>query len=154
QPLLEARGLLAPGIGPIDLEVRRGEILAVFGLVGSGRTELLEAIFTGRGIRAGELRLGGRPFRVRRPADAIAAGVALVPSERLRKSLFRPLTSLDNVLLPGMRALAVAGLRRRGRERADFARTAKRVGLQPPRADMQATRFSGGNQQKLVLGRW
>jgi ribose transport system ATP-binding protein len=152
--LFQAEGLLAPGIGPIDVSVRPGEVLAVFGLVGSGRTELLEAIFTGRGLRRGELRLEGRQLRVRHPSDAVAAGIALVPSERLRKSLFPPLTSLDNILLPSMGSLAAAGIRSRRRERSEFARRAASVDLKPPRADLQATRYSGGNQQKLVLGRW
>jgi ribose transport system ATP-binding protein len=153
-PLFEAEGLLAPGIGPIDVSVNPGEVLAIFGLVGSGRTELLEAIFTGRGIRRGRLRLDGRALRIRHPSDAVAAGIALIPSERLRKSVFRPLTGLDNVLLPSMGNLASAGMRRRRRERGEFAQRASRLGLQPPRGDMQATRYSGGNQQKLVLGRW
>jgi ribose transport system ATP-binding protein len=152
--LFEAEGLLAPGIGPIDVSVSPGEVLAVFGLVGSGRTELLEAIFTGRGIRRGQVRLDGKALRVRHPSDAVAAGIALIPSERLRKSVFRPLTGLDNVLLPSMVSLATTGIRQRRRERSEFTQRASRLGLQPPRGDMQATRYSGGNQQKLVLGRW
>src|SRR5262249_53678410 len=85
---------------------------------------------------------------------AIEAGIGLVPSERLRKSLFRPLTSLDNVLLPSMGELSASGFRRSRRERSEFARVAQRLGLQPPRPNMTATRVSGGNQQKLVVGRW
>jgi ABC-type sugar transport system ATPase subunit len=151
--VLETMDLVAPGIGPIDLKLYYGEILAIFGLVGSGRTEFLEAIFTGR-RNAGEVFLDGKAFRARHPADAIAAGVALVPSERLRKSLFRPLTGLDNVMLPGMLELAFGPLRRRSLERREFLRVAEQLSVRPPAPRMEAVRFSGGNQQKLVVGRW
>jgi ribose transport system ATP-binding protein len=151
--VFEAKGLVAPGIGPIDIRVRYGEIVGVFGLVGSGRTELLEAIFTG-GLSAGKLFLDGKPLNVRRTGDAIAAGIALVPSERLRKGLFRPLPGLDNVMLPGMGELSAGPFRRRYRERKEFVRIADQLGVKPLAPRMEGVRFSGGNQQKLVVGRW
>jgi ribose transport system ATP-binding protein len=153
--LLEATQIVAPGIGPVDLALDAGEILAVFGLVGSGRTELLETIFGARRMARGSLRLEGKPVRFRDPADAIEKGVAFVPSERLRNSLFPPLTGLENVLLPRMREYSLGRvLRAPPKERRAFFAIAQHLGLQPPRADLPAGRFSGGNQQKLVLGRW
>jgi ribose transport system ATP-binding protein len=154
-PRLVVRELLAPGVGPVDLEVEEGEIVGLFGLVGSGRTELLEALFGARRLARGSLSLDGREQRFRRPADAIAAGLALVPSERLRNSLFSPLSGLENVLLPQLRTHALAGvIRRSGRERNAFTAMAERLRLRPVKPRLQAGRFSGGNQQKLVLARW
>jgi ribose transport system ATP-binding protein len=153
--LLQARGLVAPGIGPLDLRLDRGEILGVFGVVGSGRTELLEAIFGAQPIARGSIEFEGRRAGFRRPAEAIASGVAFVPSERLRNSLFPPLSGLENVLLPRLGDFALGRtLRVPPAERRAFFGVAQQLGLQPLRADLEAVRFSGGNQQKLVLGRW
>jgi ribose transport system ATP-binding protein len=153
--VMRARGLVAPGIGPIDVHVAPGEILGVFGLVGSGRTELLETLFGARPVAGGEVWVGDRRVRLRHPGDAVAAGIALIPSDRLRKSVFPTLSAADNVLLPSFARLSRAGTwRRRGGERRVFAQAATRLNLQPARHDLEAQRFSGGNQQKLVLGRW
>jgi ribose transport system ATP-binding protein len=153
RPLLETRQLVAPGIGPISFSLYPGEMLGIFGLVGSGRTELLEALFSVRKLAGGSILFDGRPVTYRNPAQAIAAGVALVPSERLRNSLFAPLSGLENVLLPRLSAIG-APIRRRGSERRAFDTVAGMLRLQPPRGNLQGNRYSGGNQQKLVLGRW
>jgi ribose transport system ATP-binding protein len=153
--LLETRNLVAPGIGPISFGLRTGETLGVFGLVGSGRTELLETLFGARRLARGSVLLGGHEVHFCSAADAISAGVALVPSERLRNSLFAPLSGLENVLLPRLGEFAAGRLLRGiSGERRAFATVAERLQLQPPRGNMQANRYSGGNQQKLVLGRW
>jgi ribose transport system ATP-binding protein len=154
EPLLAARGLVGPGIGPIDLEARPGEILGVFGLVGSGRTELLETLFGARKLHAGSVERDGEPVRLRRPADAVSAGIALVPSDRLRKSVFPTLKAGDNVLLPSLSRLSRLGWRRRSHEREAFSSVTQQLNLQPQRRDLEARRFSGGNQQKLVISRW
>jgi ribose transport system ATP-binding protein len=148
------RGLLAAGIGPIDLDIRRGEVLGVFGLVGSGRTEMLEALFGSHRMFAGEVRIDGARIRTSSPGDAVVAGVALVPSDRLRKSIIGQLSAGENMLLPSFYRLAVAALRNPLAEKRAFDASARRLSLQPPRADLQARRFSGGNQQKLVIARW
>lgn len=153
-PLLEARGLLAGGIGPVDLQVRPGEILGVFGLVGSGRTELLEALFAARPCFAGELRIDGDVVKLKDPAQAVAAGVALVPADRPRNSVFASLSAQENWSLPNLSVLGRLGLRRPAAERSGFDRMAGQLDLRPRRPDLEAGRFSGGNQQKLVLGRW
>ncbi len=154
QPLLSVRDLLAPGIGPLSFDVRPGEILGVFGLVGSGRTELVETLFGARQIHGGEVSCQGEPVHPRNPGDAFRAGFALVPSDRLRKSVFASLPARDNLLASSFADLCSAFLRRRGRERELFDKAAGRLNLQPRKPDLEARRFSGGNQQKLVLGRW
>lgn len=152
--MVEVRGLLAAGIGPLDIDLREGEVLGVFGLVGSGRTELLETLFGSHRAFAGSVRIDGRAVRAASPGDAVAAGIALVPSDRLRKSIIGQLSAGDNMLLPSFYRLAVAALRNPLAERKAFDASARRLNLQPPRGDLQARRFSGGNQQKLVIARW
>ncbi len=154
-PLLEVRGLLASGIGPLDMTVPRGAILGIFGLVGSGRTELLECLFGARPIAAGTITIEGRNVSLRAPASAVAAGIALVPSDRLRKGMFPTLRASDNMLIATFGRYAQGGVvRRRRLESHSFHTVAAQLDLQPLRADLEGRRFSGGNQQKLVLGRW
>jgi ribose transport system ATP-binding protein len=153
-PVLVAEEISARGIGPVSLEVDHGEIVGVFGLLGSGRTELVEAVAGVRPLRSGNLFLDGTSVRFRRPVEAIANGIVLVPSERLRKSLFSPLTSVENVVLPGLRKLARGPFRSRRRERSAFSRIATLLDVQPRNPTMLARNLSGGNQQKLVVGRW
>jgi len=154
-PRLRIRNLLGPGIGPIDLDVRAGEILGVFGLVGAGRTELLETIFGARKRASGGIEVGGREMPMKSTADAVSAGVALVPSDRLRKSLFIDIRADENVLFPSYGSLSRRGIwRNRRREQTLFAEGAEQIQLDPPTPGQVARRFSGGNQQKLVLERW
>lgn len=153
-PLLKVSKLLASGIGPIDLDLHPGEILGVFGLVGSGRTELLETLFGGHRRYGGTVNLAGRSITVNSPANAVDAGIALVPSDRLRKSILSTMTSADNMLLPSFTRLAKMGIRTAMSERRVFDHVAGQINLQPLRRNLEAQRFSGGNQQKLVIGRW
>ncbi len=147
-------GLLAAGIGPASFEIRRGEVLGVFGVVGSGRTEMLETLFGVRTRAGGTVSIDGKPVRLSSPGDAVAAGVVLVPSDRLRKSIIGSISAGENMLLPSYRALSWFGLRRLFAERGTFDRASSRLNLQPRRRDLEARRFSGGNQQKLVIARW
>lgn len=154
EAVLELRGLRGPRFGPVDLRVGAGEVVGLFGMVGSGRTELLETLFGARQAVGGDARFRGRRHRPANPAGAIAAGIALVPSDRLRQSLFAELSALENSLLPSFRALSRLGLRQRDRERDRFAAAAGDVRLHPAEPRMPARILSGGNQQKLVVGRW
>jgi ribose transport system ATP-binding protein len=153
-PLLEVEDLVAPGIGPIDLQLHPGEVLGVYGLVGSGRTELLEGIYGARRLYGGKVRLGGRQVKLGRPTDAVSAGVALVPSDRKHKGIFGQLSAEDNMVLPVTRKLSRLGMRRRGQELRAFDSMAGELQLQPKSKSLEGRRFSGGNQQKLVVGRW
>lgn len=146
--------LVAPGIGPVSFDLLAGEVVAVFGLVGSGRTELLHALFGALPREGGDVLLDGEHVSFSGPAAAIAAGVALVPSDRLRNGLFAPMSAADNMLMPSLGRLARGGVRRRRAERGLFAQVAQRLHLRPPRRELEARRFSGGNQQKLIAGRW
>lgn len=147
-------GLCGPGFGPVSLAVRAGERVGLYGLIGSGRTRMLETLFGRRPATGGSVRVGERVVTARRPAEALAAGIALVPADRHRQGLFPTLSARDNVLLPSIRSLARRGMRRLGAERRVFDESAGAVALRPSRPELPAGAFSGGNQQKLVLGRW
>lgn len=154
-PLLNIQNLVVPRVGPIDLEVHAGEIVGVFGLVGSGRTELLESIAGVYRPTSGSMQLGTDPYAPRSPYDAAARGVALVPSDRLRKSIFPELSAEANLMLPSLGTAAWARLvRRRRHERSIFSAAASALNLHPFDPVKHARQFSGGNQQKLVIGRW
>ncbi|MET8978063.1 sugar ABC transporter ATP-binding protein [Streptomyces sp. NPDC004539] len=153
-PRLTVEALRGPGFGPVGLTVGEGERVALFGLIGSGRTRLLETLFGRRRALGGTIRIGDDSVVPSRPAEALAAGIALVPADRRTQALFPALTAQDNVLLPSIRRLARSGVRMPRAERRVFDGLAESVGLRPARPNLPAGAFSGGNQQKLVLGRW
>ncbi|MGW2613803.1 sugar ABC transporter ATP-binding protein [Streptomyces sp. NPDC001500] len=153
-PRLTVTRLRGPGFGPVDLEVDAGEIVALYGLVGAGRTRILETLFGRRPATGGSVRVGDRTVTATRPAHALAAGLALVPGDRRRQAVFPGLSAQDNTLLPSVSALARRGVRALRTERRIFGSLSDAVGLRPPDPRLPAAAFSGGNQQKLVLGRW
>lgn len=153
RPMLRIKDLVAPSIGPISIDIRPGEIVGVFGLVGSGRTELLETIFGGR-LYGGSVELDGQALHLDSPADAVAAGLALVPSDRGQKGVFGGLSAQQNAVMPVAKKFTRFGFRRPHLERKAFEVVANALQLHPMNPTLEARRFSGGNQQKLVVGRW
>ncbi|GGV57068.1 sugar ABC transporter ATP-binding protein [Streptomyces massasporeus] len=153
-PRLIAEDLRGPGFGPVGLSVAEGERVGLFGLIGSGRTRILETLYGRRRATAGTIRVGDRTVAPARPADALAAGIALVPADRRAQGLFPSMTAQDNALLPSVKPLSRLGVRALRSERRVFDGLATAVGLRPARSRLPAGAFSGGNQQKLVLGRW
>ena len=139
--------------GPLDLAIESGEIVALFGVLGSGRTDLLEALAAARPRRGGRVEISGRPYAPRSPRGAVSAGVALVPSDRKVQAIFSDMSAAENLLMPHFTALE-RGLRRKAKERRLFARAADSVHLSPPDPRQEGGLFSGGNAQKLVLSRW
>ncbi|MFJ4077777.1 sugar ABC transporter ATP-binding protein [Streptomyces iakyrus] len=153
-PRLVVEALHGPGFGPVGLSVAAGERVGLFGLIGSGRTRVLETLYGRRRATAGTIRVGDRTVTPARPADALAAGIALVPADRRAQGLFPSMTAQDNALLPSVKPLSRLGVRALSAERRVFGALATAVGLRPARPRLPAGAFSGGNQQKLVLGRW
>ncbi len=155
RPVLEVNGLQVVGASePVDLTVRRGEILGLSGLVGAGRTELLEAIFGTRRTTAGTIMINGRPVHRGTPAEAIRHGLALVPEDRKLNGAILGMSVLDNGTLPRLKQFSLAGWLR-GRARVGAVGEAMRsVGLRSRGLGQQVGTLSGGNQQKVVLARW
>lgn len=139
---------------PVSFEVRAGEILGMAGLVGAGRTELAEAVFGVRRISGGELRLEGRPIQVKRPVDAIAAGILLVPEDRRLHGLVVQESVGFNLSLPNLDHLGSRTGVRRGAEAALHRTWIERLRVRTPSAAQPVGLLSGGNQQKVVYGKW
>ena len=141
----------------VSFEVRRGEIVALAGLVGAGRTEVARAVFGIDRWDAGEVRVEGRPLKPGAPSLAMAAGIALVPEDRRAQGLVMGMSIERNIgltALTGPAATARAGLMARGAERSRSQDWAARLQVKYARiADAVAT-LSGGNQQKVVLAKW
>jgi ABC-type sugar transport system ATPase subunit len=153
--VLEARELeLRPGAEPVSFELRAGEVLGVAGLVGSGRTRLAGALGGIRPARSGTVLRDGRPVRLKRPRDAVRAGIAVIPEDRKREGLILAHSVRENVGLASLHELSVGGLVRSGEERRLAEEATRRFGVRPPRTDLPASALSGGNQQKVVLGKW
>jgi len=140
----------------VGLEVRRGEVLGISGLVGSGRTELLRAIFGADRAESGEVSVAGSPPRLfREPREAVRAGIGMVPEDRKAEGLLLPRSIRLNLTLGRLRPFRSAlGLLSGRRERAEAAELGRRVHLKCDSIEQPVEQLSGGNQQKVVIGRW
>jgi ribose transport system ATP-binding protein len=155
-PLLEVRDLRwsEKQKQGIHFALRSGEIVGMAGLIGAGRTELAEAIFGVRPRLSGSLRLAGREVEVRRPGDAIEAGIFLAPEDRRHDGLILADSVQANICLPSLRSLARAGLRSAQAESALAERMSAAIGVRTPTVRQPVELLSGGNQQKVVLAKW
>ena len=151
--LVEFDGFQTSFCGPLDLDIREGEVIGVYGMLGSGRTDLLETVAGARSGWRGKLRLGGRDLRYAFVAEAMAAGVALVASDRISQSLFPSLTALENLMMPHYPQLGSLWRNAR-REEGVFTEMARKLRLKPALPETAGSAFSGGNAQKLMVGRW
>jgi ribose transport system ATP-binding protein len=155
--VLRVQGLSRAGaLRDIDLRLHEGEILALAGLVGSGRTEIARAIFGADPIDSGQIWVRQRPVHIRRPADAVGLGIGFVTEDRLHSGLLMTMSMLHNSTLPSLRQFdALGGLFFSSvRERATSQRFVRELNVQPPALDRKVRYLSGGNQQKVVLAKW
>jgi ribose transport system ATP-binding protein len=155
ETVLEVRDLtFAPAHKPFDLDVKRGEIVGLAGLVGAGRTELIEAIFGVRPSTAGRITVNGASVRRGRPEASILARIALVPEDRKGAGAVLSMNILDNGTLPRLGAFSVAGWLRGSSRVGAVAKAMESVQLRSRGLDQTMETLSGGNQQKVVLARW
>ena len=138
----------------IDLEVREGEVLGVAGLMGSGRTELLRALFGADPIDGGRILLDGRPVALASPACAIRRGIALVPEDRKEQGLVLEMAIRENITLAGLSAVSSFGWVRRGAERSAAEGYVRDLRIRASSTEGRVSDLSGGNQQKVVLAKW
>ncbi len=142
-----------PRFHDISFDVRHGEIFGLFGLVGSGRTEIMRAIFGADPIDRGEIHLDGKPVRFTHPSQAIAAGIGFMSEDRKNQSIALPLSVRTNINLANYPAISPFGVIDRTAER-DAARTyVDRLAIKTPSDAVAIRNLSGGNQQKVVLGK-
>lgn len=151
--IMNVENLSAPGVRDATLEIRQGEILGIGGLVGSGRTELLKALFGASPIQGGRVTLRDKPYRPRSPRDAIKAGLALVPESRKDDGLVLEASVQDNIDLAQLDKVAVGPWLLRSRSRRLAEHYIQRLRIKVPGPSTPVSSLSGGNQQKVVLAR-
>ncbi|MCC5975689.1 MAG: sugar ABC transporter ATP-binding protein [Rubellimicrobium sp.] len=154
-PLVELRDASTDaGLKGVSLMVRPGEIVGLIGLVGSGRTEVARALFGADALSGGEYRIAGElqpRMTIRRAAQQ---GIGLVPEDRRKQGLVLTQTTRPNVSLATLDAISRGGVLNTGREVARTRRMIEHFGIVPPHVDGEVARYSGGNQQKVLLAKW
>ena len=144
-----------PSLSDLTFQVHAGEVLGVAGLLGAGRTELLEALFGASPLPpTGSITLDGQPVRFRNPGEAIAAGVALVTEDRKALGLFDQMTVAENITIRRLGALTRGGLIDRRAEARAVAESIERLAIKTAGGGAVITSLSGGNQQKCIIARW
>jgi ribose transport system ATP-binding protein len=155
EALLTVEGLTRDGVfHDVGFEVRAGEVVGIAGLVGAGRTEVVRAVFGADPYDAGAVRVAGAPLRRHDVNAAMAAGIGLVPEDRKGQGLVLDASVEENLGLVTMRAATHAGLVDRKAQRAAAAEVAGQLGVRMAGLGQHVRTLSGGNQQKVVIGKW
>jgi ribose transport system ATP-binding protein len=155
-PVLKVQGLVSPAYPAhaASFALYAGEILGIAGLVGAGRTELLQTIFGVTPALGGVMHVDGTPYAPRQPQDAIRAGIALAPEDRKQQGLLLQMCIRENVSLPTLRRDQRKGLINLPAEAALAREAIAQFNIATPSAEQHVNTLSGGNQQKVVLGKW
>ena len=152
---LEVRGLSCGHLfEDVSFAVRSGEVLGFYGLVGAGRTEIAETLFGLRNPSAGTIHMGNEEVRINSPADAIARGISLVPEDRKAQGLVLGMNCRDNMTLPQIQDLKAGPFVAEGSEIAIFDQYRDKLDIRTPGWKQMVGNLSGGNQQKIVIGKW
>jgi ABC-type sugar transport system ATPase subunit len=151
---LEVRDLEREGVfGPVSFALREGEIVGLYGIIGAGRSELAEALFGLARADAGTILVDGRPVAIHSAAKALAIGIAMSPEDRHARGLVPMLSVASNLSLSALHQFTTAGFVNRGEERGAVAGFLKRLMIRAQSPSQEVASLSGGNQQKVVLGR-
>ena len=153
-PVFAADELTAPGLGPVSLSVSQGEVLGVAGLMGSGRSRLLHTLFGAIPRTGGAMTLAGSGYTPRSTGDAVAAGVALVPEDRKQQSILASAPVRWNVTLATLRRISRSGFLFPKTERQLAKEYAGRTGARFASIEQPIGSLSGGNQQRVIFGKW
>lgn len=152
---LELSGVTVPGkVFDVDLEVRSGEIVGLGGLEGQGQRVLVRAIFGAERFSSGKMRVYGREGFPRSPSDAIKAGIAFISDDRKADGLALPLSVSQNMILAALGRFTRYGFVNSALERAEVGRLIERLGIKTPSQSQKVRNLSGGNQQKVIFGKW
>ena len=155
ETVLEVRDLWnEPYTRGVSFKIRAGEIVGLAGLVGSGRSELAQAIFGVLPSSRGEVLVAGKPARIRHPADAIRLGLAYVPEDRATQGLVREMGISENASMAILRQISRASFIRRGRERTLARESIDKLNIRAYGPQQIVGKLSGGNQQKVVVSKW
>ena len=153
--MLEVRGLSCGKLyQDVSFAVREGEVLGFYGLVGAGRTEIVETLFGLRRPSAGEILIAGEETTITSPVDAIGLGISLVPESRKEQGLVLGMNCRDNITLPQIDDLTAGPFVAHGAEIAIYDMYRDRLQIKSPSWRTRVGNLSGGNQQKIVIGKW
>ncbi len=152
--LLEVNNLKTPLIRDVSFKLRRGEVLGFAGLVGAGRTELMRAIFGADPIKSGEIKLDGEVVQFKSPRDAIQSGIALCPEDRKEQGLVLSRSIKDNITIPVLEKVKKGLFLHTQTEETLAEEAVHKYAIKTPTTDKIVMELSGGNQQKVILGRW
>jgi simple sugar transport system ATP-binding protein len=145
---------LLPASAPLDLDLHAGQVTGVVGLLGAGKSELAHGLFGSASWAAGTAELDDRPHAPRSPAQAVRAGVHLVPEDRATQALLPGWSVARTLSLPFLRAVSTGGVIDRSAEHARAREAVARLGVVTRSERTDVGELSGGNQQKVVVGRW
>lgn len=155
QVALEVKNLTKKGkFHHVNFQVRKGEVLGIAGLMGSGRSEILETIFGIMQADEGEILVNGQKKKMRAPKDAIDAGIGLLTEDRKLTGCFLPLSVRDNMIMVNIEKYTKGGLLDKKKIESDCAEQKKKMNIKTPNMDQLISNLSGGNQQKVLIGRW
>jgi ribose transport system ATP-binding protein len=155
EALLRAEGLSSGRkLKGVSVEVGRGEIVGMAGLLGSGRTETARAVFGADRVESGQVSMGSAPLKVRSPSDAIDAGIALLTEDRKAEGIIPELSVRENLTLAALPTLTRFGVVSQDKQREIVERFMKRLSIKASSPDQKIRELSGGNQQKVLLARW
>ncbi len=153
--VMSVRGLTRHGvISDITFDLRRGEILGLAGLMGAGRTEVLEAIFGVTKVDAGEIVVNGRTVHIKSPSDAIDAGMGLLTEDRKLTGIMGALSVRDNMTIANLKRFSPGGILRKRQMEAACASQREALAIKTPSLSQLIKNLSGGNQQKVLVSRW
>jgi len=154
-PLLRLRDVVVPDfVRGVSLEVRSGEVVGLFGLVGSGRSELAQALVGLRPIASGVVEWQGKPVRFRNPKEALTHGIAYLPEDRLRQGLLLPRSIRENIGLPNLYRFSRFGIVDEQAESETAQAQVRALRVKATSIAQPVAQLSGGNQQKVALGKW
>jgi len=153
--VLEVKNLTKDGVfKDISFEVRAGEILGFFGLVGAGRSEIMRAVFGADKYDSGQVIINGKALKPGSPAASIASGLGFVTEDRKQEGLMLELSILANMTLPKLKDLSSGGIIRRKAQREITQKYVDSIRIKTPSMNQLAVNLSGGNQQKIVIAKW
>jgi L-arabinose transport system ATP-binding protein len=154
EAVLEAKGLTNEFIHNVSFTLHKGEILGFAGLVGAGRTETMRAIFGADRLHSGEVLIEGKKVHIKKPKDAIDMGIGLCPEDRKDEGLILHRSISDNIMVPILKKVSRRGVLNRKEEKKVASEAVKRYNIKTHSTDKVVIQLSGGNQQKVILGRW
>ena len=155
EPMMEIKGLCRKGVfEDINFTLHRGEVLGLFGLVGSGRTEIVRAIYGADNLTSGEVTILGEKQNIKNPKDAIKAGISLLPEDRKHQGLTLETSITHNINLASYDMISKCGVINQKKEEARAEKYVDSLRIVTPGTYQAVINLSGGNQQKVVIGKW